>query len=77
MLRCRDLTELLTDYLEGELPPAQSASVSLHLSSCEHCRAYLGQMESVVKLLRQLPADPGAPRVSDQLLLSFRGMARP
>ncbi len=72
MLSCKELTELVTDYLEGELSLAESASVYFHLSSCRYCRTYLGQMKSVVKLLRQLPADPGPPEVSDELLLSFR-----
>lgn len=72
MLRCKELTELVTEHLEGQLPIAQSVSVFLHLSSCQHCRAYLGQMKSLLKLLRQLPADPGPPRVGGQLLLAFR-----
>ena len=72
MLRCKELTELVTDYLEGQLPPAQRVSVSLHLSSCQHCRAYLSQMKSLVKLLRQLPAESGPPRIADHVLLSFR-----
>ncbi len=76
MLRCKELTELVTDHLEGQMPLAEGVSVSLHLSSCQHCSAYLGQMKAVVRLLRQLPADPSPPRVGDQLLLSFRRTRR-
>jgi predicted anti-sigma-YlaC factor YlaD len=72
MLRCKELTELVTDHLERQLSLALRMSVSLHLSSCRHCRAYYGQMKSLVKLLRLLPAEPGPPQVSDKLLLSFR-----
>ncbi len=72
MLRCKDLTELVTDHLEGKMPLAPSVGVFLHLSTCQHCRAYVSQMKSVVSLLRQLPAHPDPPTVSDQLLLSFR-----
>jgi predicted anti-sigma-YlaC factor YlaD len=76
MLSCKEFTELVTDHLEGQLPLAQRVSVSLHLGSCQSCRAYLGQMKSLLKLLRQLPVDPSPPRVSEALLLSFRGMTR-
>jgi predicted anti-sigma-YlaC factor YlaD len=72
MLRCKDLTELVTDHLERQLSLAQSVSVSLHLSSCRHCGAYFGQMKSLVKLLHQLPADAGPTIVSDKLLLLFQ-----
>ncbi len=71
MLRCKELTELVTDHLERQLSLALRMSVSLHLSSCRHCRAYYGQMKSLVKLLRLLPAEPGPSQVSDKLLLSF------
>ncbi len=76
MLTCKELTELVTDYLEGQMPLAQSVSVTLHLSSCRHCRAYVGQMKSLVTLLRNLPADPGPQRVDDQLLLRFQRRPR-
>jgi anti-sigma factor RsiW len=72
MPRCNELTELVTDHLEGQLPLAQRASVVFHLSCCRHCRLYVGQMKSLVKLLRQLPAERGPPKVSDQLLASYR-----
>ncbi len=72
MLRCKELTELVTDHLERQLPIALRMSVSLHLSSCRHCRAYFGQMKSLVRLLRLLPAEPDPLEVSDKLLLSFR-----
>ncbi|HXN42432.1 MAG TPA: zf-HC2 domain-containing protein [Myxococcaceae bacterium] len=72
MLRCKELTELVTDHLERQLPLALRISVSLHLSSCRHCRAYFGQMKSLVKMLRLLAAESDPPEVSDKLLLSFR-----
>jgi predicted anti-sigma-YlaC factor YlaD len=75
MLTCRELTELVTDHLEGRLPLAQGMSVSLHLSSCRHCRAYLEQMKSLLKLLRKLPADPARPKDA-RLLRSFQRRRR-
>jgi len=72
MLSCKALTELVTDHLERELSIGPRMSVSLHLSSCPDCRAYFGQMKWLVKLLRQMPAEPAPPKVSDKLLLFFR-----
>ncbi len=57
MLRCRDMSELVTDYLEHELPVRRRFGVWLHLRLCEACRRYTDQMRETVALLsRQPPA---------------------
>jgi anti-sigma factor RsiW len=38
---CRELIEVLDDYLDGALPPDVQAGLERHLSGCEACRAYL------------------------------------
>ena len=71
MLRCDELTERVTDYLERQLSVAQKLEVYLHLHRCRDCRTYLGQMKKTVKLLGQLPPTPLSAGVSDELLARF------
>ena len=34
---CNELVELVTDYLEGKLPPADVERFAAHLEECEAC----------------------------------------
>jgi len=50
---CAD-PELLSAYLDGELPPARERQVEAHLAACPGCRAELDGLRSVVERLRHL-----------------------
>ncbi len=47
--------ELVTDYLEGALPPARHGQVRDHLLDCDDCLRYVGQIQLTVRLLARLP----------------------
>ena len=53
-LCCREVVELVTDYLEGALPARTRARVERHLARCRGCAAYVEQMREVVRLLANL-----------------------
>ena len=57
MLKCRDVTELCTDFMEGALPPVRWLAMQWHLTICRNCRAFVGQMRQTKALLgcRHLP----------------------
>jgi len=38
MHSCREVAQLLIDYIDGELTPAQRRSIDLHLMACPDCR---------------------------------------
>jgi len=76
MLTCRDVTERVTDYVEGEMPFGQRVSVWMHLAMCRHCRAYLRQYRDTITTLNQLPAEPPPPECRDELLRRFRERKR-
>jgi hypothetical protein len=59
-LACRDLVRLVSDYLDGELPPDWRASINDHLSACDGCTNYLEQIRQTVVLLEQI--DPNQRR---------------
>ena len=41
-MSCKELVELVTDYLEGALSPANQRRFELHLSKCEGCKTFVG-----------------------------------
>ena len=57
-LTCRQLAELLIDYVSGELPPEQEARLRRHLELCPPCLVYLETYQVTIKLTKQLPCQP-------------------
>jgi hypothetical protein len=55
-LACRQLVELVADYLEDALPPELKARFEAHLAGCDGCATYLSQTEQVIAELRSLSA---------------------
>jgi predicted anti-sigma-YlaC factor YlaD len=60
-LRCRELVELLGDYLEGTLAPGAEQELEDHLRGCCGCSALLDQLGDTVGLLGSEPLVATAP----------------
>jgi anti-sigma factor RsiW len=71
-LTCQDLVELVTDYLEGALPPGARARFEEHLAACDGCDAYLEQMRVTVTLVGRLRPEQLDPHAEAALLDAFR-----
>ena len=75
MLTCRELTELVTDYVEGRLSLWQRVRFTMHVGMCPSCREYVRQMRltrSVVgSALPELPDE-----VAAELLERFKHWKR-
>ncbi len=56
MLTCRELVEVVTDYLEGALPPDRHAEVVAHLEGCEDCLRYLAQLQATRRVVASVPS---------------------
>jgi anti-sigma factor RsiW len=72
MLTCTQITELVTDYLEGRLSLKDRVRFRMHVGMCKHCKEYLRQMRVTVKAVGQLPDEPMPDDVRDELLHRFR-----
>jgi len=69
---CREIVEIVTDYLEDALPLDVRRRVELHLEACPGCLAYLDQMRETVRLLGRLREDALEPGVREELVHAFR-----
>ncbi len=54
MPTCQEMTELVTDYLAGDLALGTRLRFQLHLGLCRNCRRYLRQMKASVRATGQL-----------------------
>jgi predicted anti-sigma-YlaC factor YlaD len=72
MLTCKQITELVTDYLEGRLGFADRMRFQMHVGMCRHCRTYLKQMKATIAALGRLPeVSPMPEDVRDALRQRF------
>jgi len=72
MLTCRELTEVITDYLEGRMSFMDRVRFRVHIGMCRGCRAYLDQMKQTIRTIGRLPPEDMPPDVQAQLLERFR-----
>jgi anti-sigma factor RsiW len=75
-LACRELVELVTDYLEGALPEPERARFDAHLGLCDGCHTYVDQMRQTIRLTGALRVEDVAPEAEAALLRVFRDWKR-
>ena len=71
-ISCKELVELVTEYLEGTLPENRRADFDYHLSDCEGCTNYLAEMRETIRLTGHLSEEDLSPDAKDTLLTLFR-----
>jgi predicted anti-sigma-YlaC factor YlaD len=71
-MTCRELVELVTDYLEATMPAADRHRFEEHLGECPPCRAYLDQMRQTIAALGTLPRESISDDAKRGLLDAFR-----
>jgi anti-sigma factor RsiW len=71
-LSCQELVELVTDYLDGALPPPDRARFEAHIAECDGCRAYLEQIRATITLTGTLVSEQIDPAAEAALLQAFR-----
>ena len=71
-IACRELVEMVTDYLEDALTPADRARFDQHLDECGGCRAYLDQMRRTIAVTGRLSSEAISADSRERLLSAFR-----
>ena len=72
-LTCKELVELVTEYLEGGLTAAERERFEEHLGFCDWCVTYLEQMRQTIRAVGRLKGEDLSPELQDKLLDVFRG----
>jgi len=63
-LVCREVVELVSDYLEGALTRGERRRFERHLAGCPHCTEYLAQMRDTLRLTGRLVAEDFTPQMA-------------
>jgi anti-sigma factor RsiW len=71
-LSCKEMVELVTDYLEDALPADMRGRFERHLTACDPCVVYIEQMRQTIAALGRLPEESIPPGDLDALREHFR-----
>jgi anti-sigma factor RsiW len=71
-MTCKELVELVTEYLEGTLPATDRQRFEDHLKSCPYCVSYLDQMRLTIRALGKLGEESVPEDAKQALLRTFR-----
>ena len=75
-LTCKEVVELVTDYLEGALSTEDRLDFERHLVWCSWCRDYLDRVRTTIELTgKPDEIEPPSP-LREQLLEAFRDWRR-
>jgi hypothetical protein len=69
-LKCRDMAELVTPYLEGGLPFRKRLAARFHLRLCAACRNYVEQVRRTISFLGSGPP-PKPPENENEIIASL------
>ena len=66
-LVCKEVVELITDYLEGVLLSEKRAQLEEHVVGCSGCRNYLEQVRLTIGILHTLVQESVFPVTKEEL----------
>jgi anti-sigma factor RsiW len=75
-ITCKQLVELVTEYLEGALPPSERGRFEAHLDGCEGCRVYLDQMRETIAATGSLGRETLSDEAFEELCRTVRSWLR-
>jgi len=70
MLRCQDVAEQTSDYVDGTLTWRRRVAIWLHMMLCDACHRYMRQMRATIGLLRTMgehPLDAEKPQAASTI----------
>jgi anti-sigma factor RsiW len=73
---CQEVVELVTDYVEGTLPPEEATLFEQHINFCEGCDWYLHQMRTTIETVGRITEEDVPPAARERLLTAFREWSR-
>ena len=72
-LTCKEVVELVTEYLEGGLSAADRERFEEHIGFCDWCLTYLDQMRQTIATVGRLREEDLPEELQESLLDAFRG----
>jgi predicted anti-sigma-YlaC factor YlaD len=75
-MTCREVVELVSDYLEQALPADEAAVLEQHLNFCDGCVWYVDQVRTTINVVGELRAEDVPEETKAKLMIAFRDWNR-
>ena len=76
LITCQEVVEVVTDYVEGRMPPEDVAIFEAHLDLCDGCKWYVDQMRITIATVGRIDEADVPDEMRDTLMTAFRGRTR-
>ena len=74
---CQEMIEVVTNYLDGALPPEDRERFERHLSYCAGCTTYTEQMRETIRQTGTVPREESLPpALREEIVAQFRTWKR-
>jgi len=74
-MTCRELAEILLDYLDGQLDEVRCTTIRSHLDACPHCVHFVQTYQITIQVSRRLPPAPLPAQLLERLQRALEGEA--
>lgn len=64
---CQTIFAMLSEYLDGQLPPATCEELETHIRDCPPCVAFVDSLKKTVRLGKQYSPPAEAPPISPEV----------
>ena len=71
-MRCEDVRDQLSAFLDGELSPSKAGQIQAHFDSCPACRAEAELLERTIRTVKELPAVEAPSGLREGVLASIK-----
>ena len=71
-IECRQIADLLGDYLDGTLPTHTRELIDFHIDGCQPCVAFMNTYRETIAVTRTLPDTPMPTELKKRLLSVLR-----
>jgi anti-sigma factor RsiW len=71
-MTCKELVELISDYLEGNIDDPTRERLERHLAECDGCTNAMTQFRETIKVTGHITEEQVPEQQRDELLATFR-----
>jgi Putative zinc-finger len=75
-ITCQEVTELVTEHIEGTLGAHETALFEQHLNFCDGCDWYVDQMRTTIATVGRIEPADVPDDMREKLLAAFRDRGR-
>ncbi len=57
VITCKDVVDLIMDYIENNLDPEAVKDFDMHIDGCECCHGFINTYKKTISLTHQIPCE--------------------